>query len=237
MVEFESEIIEIIERARGVKSFRFKAEENAKFTAGQYFFVTIMVNGQENKKPFSFSSSPTEKGYVEFTKRMTGSEFSNALNGLATGARARLKMPLGKFTLDENAEKIVFLSGGIGITPIRSMCRYATDMRLEHDMVLLYGNNTEEDIIFKDDLDAMAGDNPRMKVVYTLTAPDACVTDERCRKGFIDGDMIKREIPDHAERVFYVCGPPGMVNSLVGVLRNDMGISEEGVRTEQFAGY
>jgi ferredoxin-NADP reductase len=237
MVEFETEIIEIIERARGVKSFRFKTAEDVKFTAGQYFFVTIRINGREKAKPFSFSNSPTEKRYVEFTKRMTGSEFSNALNGFAPGVWARLKMPLGNFTLGENAGKIAFLSGGIGITPIRSMCRYAADMRLGHDIVLLYGNNTEEDIIFKEDFDTMTKDNPRMKVVYTLTAPEACVTDEKCRKGYIDRETIMKEIPDHAERVFYVCGPPGMVNDLVGVLRNDMGIPEERVRTEQFAGY
>jgi ferredoxin-NADP reductase len=168
---------------------------------------------------------------------MTGSEFSNALNGFTAGARARLKMPLGKFTIDQNAGKIVFLSGGIGITPIRSMCKYATDTRSGHDMVLLYGNNTEEDIIFKEDFDAMAVENERLKVVYTLTAPEACPTDKKCCKGFIDREMIEREIPDHSERVFYVCGPPGMVKNLMCVLRDDLDIPAERVRTEQFAGY
>ena len=234
MTEFNSEVLEVIQRTPNVKSFRFKIDDDIGFEAGQYFSVTIDLNGEQKSKPFSFSNSPTEKGYVEFTKRITESDFSKALNGIEPGARAKLKMPFGKFTLDDN-KKIAFLSGGIGITPIRSMCKYAVDTRRPVDMVLLYGNNTEEDIIFRDDFDEMKAKNNNLHVVYTLTDPDVCPAPGTCKTGLIDACMIKEEIPDLAERIFYVCGPPGMVSCLTDILKNELGFPEDRIRIEHFA--
>ena len=128
MVTFETEVSDVIQRTHNVKSFRFKRDESADFKAGQFFLVTIKISGQERTKHFSFSSSPTEKGYIEFTKKLTGSDFSKALDGLKTGDRAKLKMPYGSFTFEGGYKKIAFLSGGIGITPIRSICKYVVDL-------------------------------------------------------------------------------------------------------------
>jgi ferredoxin-NADP reductase len=236
MIEFNSEVTDVIRRTHNVKSFRFKVNEGVEFKAGQFFFVTIDINGEEQRKPFSFSSSPTEKGYVEFTKRITESEFSEALDGIEPGAKAKLQMPYGKFTLEEN-KKIAFLSGGIGITPIRSMFKYATDNKLPVDMVLLYGNNTEEDIVFKEDFDQMQGANDNLRVIYTLTDSDVCPAPGTCKTGRIDACMIKEEIPDFDERVFYLCGPPGMVACLTETLKEELKLTEGCVRTEQFVGY
>ena len=236
MKEFDSKVIQVIRRTPNVKSFRFKVDEDVEFKAGQYFFVTINVNGEEKGKPFSFSNSPTEKGYVEFTKRITESDFSRTLDSMEPGAKARLRMPFGKFTLEMD-KKAAFLSGGIGITPIRSMIKYATDSKIPLDMVLLYGNNTEEDIVFREDFDRMQEVNDDLRVVYTLTDPAACPQHGTCKTGLIDACMIKEEVPDFNERVFYVCGPPGMVSCLTGVLKDDLQIPEECVRTEHFAGY
>ncbi|NQT91091.1 MAG: FAD-dependent oxidoreductase [Candidatus Omnitrophica bacterium] len=237
MVIFETEVIDIIERAPGVKSFRFLPKEGVSFEPGQFFFVGIKVNGEERTKHFSFSNSPTEKGYVEFTKRITESDYSRALDRLKAGDWAKLKMSLGSFTLQEADKKIAFLSGGIGITPIRSMCRYTTDLGLPVDMVLLYGNNREEDIIFREDLDEMETANKNIRIAYTLTSPDIDKGSWQGRLGYIDDRMVREEILDYKDRIFYICGPPRMVESLTATLKDGLGLGDDQIRTENFAGY
>ena len=237
MITFETEILDIIQRTHNVKSFRFRIEEDVDFKPGQFYFVTIKIDGRERTKHFSFSNSPTEKGYVEFTKRITDSEFSQALERLKAGDWARLKMPYGSFTFEGEYEKIAFLSGGIGITPIRSICKFATDTMLPTDMVLLYGNNREEDIIFRQDLDGMASVNKNLRIVYTLTSSDIDRKIWKGRTGYINDTMIREEIPDYKERIFYICGPPRMVESLIDILKNKLSIKQDKIRTENFVGY
>jgi ferredoxin-NADP reductase len=237
MIDFETEVLNIVQRTHNVKSFRFRIEEGVDFKPGQFFFVTIKIDGAEKTKHFSFSNSPTEKGYVEFTKRITDSEFSQALERLKIGDWARLKMPYGSFTFEGEYEKIAFLSGGIGITPIRSICKFATDSMLPTDMVLLYGNDREEDIIFRQDLDNMQSANKNLSIVYTLTSPDIDKKIWKGRTGYIDDTMIKEEIPDYTERIFYICGPPRMVESLIDILKNRLSIEENKIKRENFVGY
>ena len=237
MIKLETEVLNIIQRTHNVKSFRFRVNEDVDFKPGQFFFVTIKIDGIERTKHFSFSNSPTEKGYVEFTKRITDSEFSQALERLKIGNWARLKMPYGSFTFGGEYEKIAFLSGGIGITPIRSICKFATDSMLSTDMVLLYGNNREEDIIFRQDLDDMQSVNKNLRIVYTLTSADIDREIWKGRTGYIDDTMIREEIPDYIERIFYICGPPRMVESLIDILKNKLSIKQDKIRTENFVGY
>ena len=237
MIKFETEVLDIVQRTHNVKSFRFKIKEDVNFKPGQFFFVIIKIDGVERTKHFSFSNSPTEKGYVEFTKRITDSEFSKALNRLKIGDWARLKMPYGSFTFEGEYEKIAFLSGGIGITPIRSICKFATDSMLPTDMVLLYGNNREEDIIFRQDLDNMQSVNKNLRIVYTLTSSDIDRKIWKGRTGYIDDTMIKEEMPDYTERIFYICGPPRMVESLINILRNKLGVQQDKIKIENFSGY
>lgn len=169
--EFETKIIDIIQRTHDIKSFRFAVPEVIDFKPGQYLVVTIKMNGQEATKHFSFSISPTEKAYVEFTKRITKSEFSQALDHLKVGDWAKLRMPFGFFTFEGEYDKIAFLTGGIGITAVRSMCKYACDKKLPTDIVLIYGNSTENDIAFSEDFLHMEAENKHLRVVYTLFRP------------------------------------------------------------------
>ena len=237
MVDFDTSVIDIIDRAPGVKSFRFKKTKEADFKPGQFFMVTIEVEGEKRPKHFSFSNSPTEGEFLEFTKRITYSPFSRALDSLKVGDWAHLKMPYGSFTFTGEHKKVAFLSGGIGITPLRSMCRYATDTKIASDIVLFYGNKTEDGIIFRDDLDKMAQDNKHLRIVYTLTARDLDETRWKGRRGHIDEAMIREEMPDYKDRVFYICGPPGMVKGLTDLLKNSLGIKKENIVLENFTGY
>lgn len=234
MVEFETEVLEVVQRTHNVKSFRFKRTRDADFKAGQFFFVTIKIGGQDRTKHFSFSNSPTETGYIEFTKKLTDSDYSKTLDGLKAGDWAKLKMPLGSFTFDGEYKKIAFLAGGIGITPIRSICKYIADKKLDADIVLLYGNKTEKDIIFREDFDRLRQQLPKLKVDHVLSEPAG---DWRGRTGYITADNIKGEIPDYTERKFYICGPPQMVEAMKKILAEGLGIGGDSIITERFTGY
>ncbi|MFH1504364.1 MAG: FAD-dependent oxidoreductase [Candidatus Omnitrophota bacterium] len=236
-VEFETDVLEVISRTSRLKSFRFRIKETAVFKPGQFFSVTIKVKGREETKYFSFSNSPTEQGYLEFTKRITESEFSKALDELKPGSWARLNMAYGNFTFEGEYPKLAFLSGGIGITPLRSICKFTADKKLSTDIVLIYSNDKEEGIIFKRDLDEISSANKNIRVVYTLTSSGVDKQVWPGRTGYIDDKMIKQEIPDYQERVFYACGPPKMVENLTTVLKNGLSISQDKIKVENFAGY
>ena len=237
MTEINTKIKEIIKRTHDVKSFRMGAEEEISFQAGQFFLFTINIKGEDTSKYFSFSNSPTEKGYIEFTKRITNSTFSQFMDKVEVNTSVRIKMPLGSFTLKDENEKIAFLSGGIGITPIRSICKYATDKALKTNIVLLYGNRSEKDIVFREDFEEMQRKNNNLKVVHTLISPENINEKWQGRVSYIDEKMIKEGVPDYSERVFYICGPPKMVETLKKTLEDNLNVPKERIRLENFAGY
>jgi ferredoxin-NADP reductase len=196
--------------------------------------VTIKAeDGKQLTKPFSISSSPTEKTHVEFTKKLSDSEFSAALKALKIGDWAVIDAPYGKFTFEGEHEKIGLLAGGIGITPFRSICRYCTDMRLNTKVTLLFGNRTENDIAFKEELEAMQKQNKNLKIVFILNEPSS---EWKGPTGVITAEMVKKEIPDYKETVFYTCGPPVMVEIMEKVIEQ-LGLPKMQLNREYFAGY
>ncbi|MBN2518810.1 MAG: oxidoreductase [Candidatus Altiarchaeota archaeon] len=231
-MKFETEVLDIIQRTPDSKSFRFAAPKGFVYLAGQYFFVTLKINGQEKTKHFSFSTSPTEKGYIEFTKKITDSEFSKALDGLRKGDLARIMGPEGKFVYG-GEKKLAFLSGGIGITPLRSMMKYVVDGGIKTDIILLYSNKTPVDIVFKEELEDF-DKKPNIRIVNTITSPDALGAQWNGMIGRIDESVIRKEIPDFRERAFYVCGPPVMVEAMLDALKR---LNVENIRKENFSGY
>lgn len=232
-MKFETELVEIIKRTHDVKSFRFSRPSSFEYKAGQFMFVTIPSEDGELKKHFTISSSPTEPDFIELTKKLTGSSYSNALDSLQIGEKAKIDAPYGKFTFDKKIKKMAMLSGGIGITPLRSMCKYSTDMQLENNILLLYGNKTVEDIVYKEEFDYLQKKNNNLKVIYTLNTPPSKWEEYT---GYIDAELIKKEVSDYASRVFYICGPPAMVEAMKRLLQ-ELNIPSEQIKTENFFGY
>lgn len=231
---FETTIQNIIQRTPSVKSFQIALPQPVDFKVGQFMEVTILLAGREGKKYFTISSPPIETRFIEFTKRITQSPFSQTLNQMKPGDWIRISMPLGRFTLERAEGKIAFLSGGIGITPIRSMCQFAADMKMDRDIVLLYGNRNQTDIPFQDEFENMKKVLPRLRVVHVLDAPKE---GWQGHTGHIIKEIIAKEIPDHAERTFFVCGPPKMVEGLTRILTDDLRLAKEQVVIENFDGY
>jgi ferredoxin-NADP reductase len=196
-------------------------------------FVTIKAGEKEMKKHFTISSSPSEQGYIEFTKRLTGSEFSNTLSALKLGDWAKISASYGDFTFEGEFAKVALLLGGIGITPLRSMCRFCTDMKLDTKITLLYGNRSEQDIVFRKEFEEMRERNRNLKVIFTLDEPSESW---KGHKGRINADMIKKEIPDYRETVFFTCGPPAMVERMKNLLAA-LNMPQEQIKWELFSGY
>ena len=232
-MKFETSVSDIIPRTHNVQSLRFPRPKDLGYKAGQFMFVTIKSRDEEMRKHFTISSSPTEKDHIEFTKKLTGSEFSNALETMQIGDWAMIDAPYGRFTFEGEYEKIGMLSGGIGITPLRSICKYCTDMQLDAKMTLLYGNLTERDIVFRKEVIKMQEQNKNLKVIFTLDHPSG---DWTGYTGYIDAKMIKAEIPDYMDRVFYTCGPPGMIRAIAKLLE-EINLPKEQIKREIFSGY
>lgn len=218
-----------------MKTFRLRLEKDVFYVPGQYLSLTLNFNSRDMTKVFSISSSPTEKGRLDFTKKLTDSVFSEALKRLSPGDEVLVRLPLGQFVMKDEYQKIAFLSGGIGITPIRSMLKYATDLKLSKNLILLYSSRNPEYLIFKNELDAMCRLNKNLKVYYTLT--DKMRGEENFESGYINSRMVKEKIPDYSERIFYVCGPPGMVSSIQAMLKDELAVASERIIVEHFMGY
>lgn len=235
MPDLNLKLIEIIPHCCDVKTFRFASEREIRFKPGQYLLLNLDVGGVRKTKAFSISNSPSEAGIIQFTKKITDSDFSKALLNLKINTTYSLRLPLGRFTFEGEYPKVAFLSGGIGITPIRPIFKWATDQKLSSHMILLYSSRSAEYLLFKDDFSQMAQSNRNIKVVYTLTH---CPTQEPgCRSGRIDEVMIKEEIPDYSERHFFVCGPPGMVDAMKRILVDKLSVSGDHIHVEGFKGY
>jgi len=232
-VEIKTKIKEIIRRNYNVKSFRLEITADLDFKAGQFLSVKLEDN-PKLKRYLSISSSPTERCYLEFTKKLTQSDFSKALDNLKAGDQVVIEYPFGKFVLDESFSKVAFLSGGIGITPIRSICKYVVDKNLGIDVVLVYSNRSVRDIVFKDDFDAMVRIYPLLRVAHVL-----CETEPgfKCTVGLINSGIIKNEIPDYLERKFYLCGPPQMVEAMRKILALELALPGDKIIMENFQGY
>jgi len=224
---------EVVQRTPNVKSFRLSVPERLPFKAGQFLSV-MLREGDEFKRYLSISSSPTEKEHIEFTKKITGSAFSLLLNQLRTGDKVKIEYPFGNFTLPDGCKKIAFLSGGIGITPIRSIIKFIVDQGLDIDVVLLYGNCAVSDIVFRDDFELMQKQSSRLRLVHVLSVAPP---EFKCVSGRIDVDVIKANITDYQERKFFICGPPEMVEAMKTILTQDLGLPGENMITENFKGY
>ena len=228
---FELEVTKVKYETHDVFSTYF-SRDNFDYKPGQYVILEIDVEDLEgNTRPLSIASSPTE-GFILLSTKIRDTPFKQKLIALKPGDKVKVKGPMGMFTLKEDAKEIVFLGGGIGITPFRDMIKYAADRKLAIKLTLLYSNKTAADIVYKDEWEAFQKQNPNLKVVHTIT-DDASW---HGRKGRINEAMIKEFCSDVNTAIFYICGPPGMVTGLYELLKT-MNIPQSNIKIEKFAGY
>ena len=232
-MKFETNILQIIPRTADITSFRFQRPPELNYKAGQFFFVALKQGGKELNKHFSFSSSPTEPGFIEFTKRLTDHEYSMALKAAKVGDWARIDAPYGEFTFEGEYPKIALLAGGIGVTPFISICKNATDKGLKSEITLFLGCRTPNDIPFRQELENMQQTNKNLKLHFVVNQP---TPDWKGATGIITADMIQKELPDYKDNIFYTCGPPGMVTAMEKLV-DSIGLPKKQLKLEYFTGY
>ena len=233
------ELKEKIKSANDTYDFIFKSKQKLKFKAGQYMEWTLGHEHQDSRgirRYFTIASSPTEDNVrmgVKFYPN--ASSFKKTILSLNPGDKIVAAQLAGDFTLPSNQhKKLVFIAGGIGITPFRSMIKYLLDSQEKRDIVLLYSNRTPADIAYKDIFDQAAKDLG-IKTIYTVT-DTPYPNDWRGEKGMVDEAMIKRLIPDYQDRVFYLSGPNAMVTAFENIL-DKMGMPAAHIKKDFFPGF
>lgn len=210
--------------------YTFKAGQNADFT----LINPPQTDEEGNTRTFSLVSSPGEK-QISIATRMRDTAFKNSLKDIPIGTKVKVTEAMGNFTLHKDANKpAVFLIGGIGITPIISMIRDASNKQLSHEMYLFYSNRDAGSITFRQELEELASQNHRFHLILTVT--DEIPAAWHAETGRINDEMIQKYIKNITEPIFYSSGPPAMVKAMIELMEK-MDIPEEHIRTEDFSGY
>jgi ferredoxin-NADP reductase/nitrite reductase/ring-hydroxylating ferredoxin subunit len=242
-----------------VMSFKFSKHNDDQidnktlnYNAGQFAFFDIGEVYNDPKGPirhFTISSSPTEN-FIMFSTRMRDSPYKKRLLTLEKGAKVKFRGPEGQFVLHQDYSKhTVFLSGGIGVTPFRSMIKYATDMQLPVPIVMFDSNRDRNNILFKKEFDDWASINKNLKIIYTISeekeeqhneqSPLSTANEWKGEYGRIDKAMILKYVDTNVlnNSIFYICGPPSMLKSMQALLQEDLEIPKERIKVEEFTGY
>jgi predicted ferric reductase len=193
-------------------------------------FLALKRAGRKSEEhPFTISSSPTTEPPMTVTVKQSG-DFTNTIGETKPGDVAFVEAPFGRFSYAyAEAKAFLFIAGGVGITPIVSMLRALRDTGDERPAVLIWGNKTESDIFFRDDLAAMA---PRVRVVHVLSHPNDSWLGP---KGYVIDDIIQEFAADIlATAEVYLCGPPPMMKSVSTALRS-LGVPKRRIHTERFS--
>jgi ferredoxin-NADP reductase len=210
------------------------------YTAGQFAYFeldSLTVDDPRGKRRhFTLSTAPTEHGIVQFTTKVRGSGFKETMKNAASGLGVTLEEPRGKFVLPDDASvPIVFLGGGVGVTPFRSMLRYATDENLPHKILMLYSAQAPDQIVFRREFESMPQENPNIQIVVTVTDP-ASDGGWKGETGRINADKVHKFVHDVPHSIFYTCGPPPMVQAMEELLKS-MNVPAERIKIERFSGY
>ena len=230
MQNLELPVAEVRHETPTIKSIKLE-KNDFDFKPGQYAMMQLDTGDEDSTRPLSIASSPTED-FLLFSTKISESSFKKKFNWLKAGDKVKVKGPMGVFVLDENAKNIVFIGGGIGITPFRDMIKYATDKKLQNKLTLVYSSRVPAEICYKNEWELWQRQNPNLKVVHTVT-DDALW---QGRKGRINEAMIKESCNGLSNALFYIFGPPAMVEGLSQLLKS-MNIPQQNVKVEKFAGY
>ncbi len=197
---------------------------------GAFMFLRLQRPGRPSEEhPFTISASPTEAEAPVATIKQSG-DFTDTIDQTRPGDEALVEYPFGRFSyVHHDGEGFVFIAGGVGITPIRSMLRCLADSGDARTAVLIYGNKAERDILFRHELSELP-DNVR--VVHVLSEPEDGWEGET---GYVTRDIIERNAGEFLGSAdVYLCGPPPMMKMVKRALR-ELGVSSSRIRQERFS--
>ena len=220
--------------------FVFDPKEKFAYEPGQYMEWTLPHKGTDargNRRYFTLASSPTEPDIrlgIKFYPK--GSSYKQAMLAMTAETPIVAGQIAGDFVLPKDAgQKLAFIAGGIGITPFRSMIKYLIDRDEKRDIVMLYSARASTDLAYQEIFEESRR-KLGLKTIYTLTSENANLPNKYCRSGYITADLIKTEIPDYQERMFYLSGTHAMVAAMQETLTS-LGVHYSRVKVDFFPGY
>jgi len=229
----------IVTETPSVKTFRLLPSSNDRllpftFVPGQFLNVAFWIGGARMNRSYSISSSPTHREYVELTvRREPRGAVSRHINDLLkVGDQIEAGGPVGRFTFTgTEADSIVLIAGGVGITPMMSITRYLTERSWAGDIFFIYVCRAPIDFIFANEVAALARVNPKLRVVVTMSRPEE--TDWKGPRGRLTRELLTQTVPNLASRRIHLCGPPSMMDSTKAIL-TELGVAPDQVKTELF---
>lgn len=220
-------------------TFRFSTEDTD-FPYRSNQAIRLVLPGVQDPwgpgRMFSLSSSPSEKGWIAVTVKMTGSPYKEALRNLRPGELAQVFGPLGDLLYDPSRPSL-FIAGGIGITPFRGMMRYAADTGASEPIVMLYSARIPEEFAFRSELDEIERAHPHLQTRYTVTRPATSKNRWKGRTGRIDESWLRAALQGMKQPKAYVVGLPEMAQEILRILRDHLGFVEDDLEYEYFMGY
>jgi ferredoxin-NADP reductase len=240
MPKYQTKLIAREEIATGTMAFHFAKPKDYSFVAGQNNDITLInppeTDAEGNTRAFSVASAPHEDTIMIAT-RMRDTAFKRVLKNAPLGIEVTIDGPMGSLTLHKNISKpAVFLSGGIGVTPFRSIALDAAHNKLPHKIFLFYSNRRPEDAAFLNELQELTRDNPNYTFIGTMTDMDHSQQPWNGETGYITKEMLSKYLPDLALPIYYLAGPPTMVAAMKEML-SKAGADEDNIRIEEFSGY
>jgi ferredoxin-NADP reductase len=228
------------EIAAGTMAFHFEKPRGFVYKAGQCADYTLIdppeTDAEGNTREFSLASAPYEDDLISAT-RMRDTAFKRVLKTVPLGTELTLDAPYGAFTLhNDAATPAVFITGGIGVTPVRSIVLQAIHDQVAHRIIVVDSNKRPEDAAFLKDLNKPHDENPHYTFVGTMTGMEESHLEWHEETGHVTQAMLAKHIGDLTIPIYYIAGPRGMVAALRTTL-NESGVNDDNIRTEEFSGY
>ncbi len=227
----------VADETPSVRTFRLRAPGDGPlpftFVPGQFLNLAFGIGGARMNRSYSISSSPNERGYAELTvkREPRGAVSRHIYDLLNVGDEIEAGGPVGKFTFNgTEAESVVLLSAGVGITPMMCSARYLTERAWPGDIFFIYGCRASEDFIFQKALAALEQRNPKLHLVVTMSKPGP---DWKGPRGRITKELLTEAVPDLASRRIHLCGPPTMMDTTKALLA-EIGVAPDNLKTESF---
>ena len=229
----------IITETPSVKTFRVRPSLSDRFlpftfVPGQFLNVAFCIGGARMNRSYSISSSPTQREYVDLTVRREprGAVSRHIVDLLKVGDKVEAGGPVGRFTFTgKEADSIVLISGGVGITPMVSITRYLTEQSWAGNIFFIYVCRTPPDLIFADEIGSLQRRNPKLRVAVAMSRPEG--TDWKGARGHLTKELLTQTVPNLASRRIHLCGPPTMMDSTKAILA-ELGVPSDQVKTEAF---
>lgn len=223
--------------ASGCYDYVFHTSRPINHKSGQYLDWTMHVprpDDRGNRRTFTIASSPNESDLrlgVKFYGQP--SAYKTTMLNMRPGDVVYGSQLAGDFTLPKGDDKLAFIAGGIGVTPFRAIVQHMLDVGDRRVATLFYGNNRATEIAYVDVFNR-AENELGLRTVYAVA--EGVQADTNFHNGFIDANLIKREMPDYAERLFYISGPRRMVVKFEQILA-ELGIEKRRIKTDFFPGF